>query len=438
MKNIDSIKLLSDLSFCVFDLETTGSNQKSDKIIEIGLVKIENLKIVQTKDFLINPEMKIPEFIQGLTGISQENVKNAPLIEEVIDEIIEFMGDSILVAHNISFDVPFFYSVLKRLKKQPLKNKTLCTNLMTKFLMPTLVNSNLNYMCSLFHIPHKKAHKAIDDAVASASLLLIYLNIFIDKGITKINHLYYPRNRFELDRKHYTKGTDVKLIFEDLEKIKTPFTFKIKGEKGAILFILPCQGTVSEVDLLKQKVKENPWDLITIKLYGSFLEALILFANLSHKTKKQANEEALQFLWSYHLPKSKRNLNLGEGKINISSIGDFVFGNHLIPGQFILYPLNFLSHKSQSILKYPAQRKKLLQYLTSKNSIFNKETTKGSLFPAPVRDFFENYLIKAKQENNYFFFKKSLPFANPQDFFEELERFIIQNPNEERFPKGHF
>lgn len=438
MKNSDSVKLLSNLSFCVFDLETTGSNQKNDKIIEIGLVKIENLKITNKKDFLINPEMKIPEFIQNLTGIFQDNVKNAPLIEDVIDEITEFMGDSILVAHNISFDVPFFYSVLKRLKKPIPKNKTLCTNLMTKFLMPTLVNSNLNYMCSIFHIPHKKAHKAIDDAVASASLLLIYLNIFIDKGITKINHLYYPRNRFELDRTHYLKGTDPNLIFEDLKKVKTPFTFKIKGEKGAILFTLPCNGTANEIEFLKQKVKEISWDLITIKLYGSFLEALILFANLSHKTKKQANEEALEFLWANHLPNLKQDVDLGEGKINLASIGDFVFGNHLIPGQFILYPLNFLSNKSQSILKYPAQRKKLLQYLTSKNSIFQKEATKGSIYPGPVRDFFENYLILTKQQNNYFFFKKSLPAADPENFFSELEKFIIQHPNEERFPKGHF
>ena len=267
MTNSDSVKLLSGLSFCVFDLETTGSNQKNDKIIEIGLVKIENLKIVETKDFLINPEMKIPEFIQNLTGISQESVKKAPLIEDVIDEIVEFMGDSILVAHNISFDIPFFYSVLKRLKKPALKNKTLCTNLMTKFLIPTLVNSNLNYMCSIFHIPHKKAHKAIDDATASARLLLIYLKIFIEKGIAKINHLYYPRNRFELDRTHYVKGTDPNLIFEDLKKIKTPFTFKIKGEKGTILLTAPCMGSPKEIAFLTEKLKSTHWEIITIKLF---------------------------------------------------------------------------------------------------------------------------------------------------------------------------
>lgn len=438
MKNSVSENLLSNLSFCVFDLETTGSNQKNDKIIEIGLVKIENLKIVETKDFLINPEMKIPEFIQNLTGISQESVKNAPLIEDIIDEILDFMGNSILVAHNTSFDIPFFYSVLKRLKKPAIKNKTLCTNLMTKFLMPTLVNSNLNYMCSIFHIPHKKAHKAIDDAVASAKLLLVYLRFFIEKGITKVNHLYYPRDRFELDRKHYIKGTDTSKIFNDLKMLKTPFTFKIKGEKGAILFVLPCVGIPEEFDFLKKRLEQNPWELITIKLYGSFLEALILFSNLAHKTKKQAIEDAVDFLWSIHLEKVKRVESSNDQKINLSKLGEFVFGNHLIPGQFILYPLNFLNHKSQMILKYPAQKKKFFQHLISKNAKPQKESLKNTAFPALVSNFLENYLQLAKKQNEYFFFDKSFPQLNPDEFFRELEIYIKEHPNEEGFPKGHF
>ena len=104
----DSHDLLSNLSFCVFDLETTGGNHQNDKVIEIGMVKIKNLEIVDTKSFLINPEIKIPSFIQKLTSIHTADVANSPKIELLIDEILNFMGDSILVAHNISFDIPFF------------------------------------------------------------------------------------------------------------------------------------------------------------------------------------------------------------------------------------------------------------------------------------------------------------------------------------------
>ncbi|RPJ78868.1 MAG: 3'-5' exonuclease [Alphaproteobacteria bacterium] len=119
----NSFQLLNELSFCVFDLETTGGNHVNDKIIEIGLVRVENLKIVAQKSFLIKPEMHIPDFIQKLTNIKEADVNDAPLIEDVIDEILEFMGDSILVAHNTSFDVPFFNSVLRRLDREELKNK---------------------------------------------------------------------------------------------------------------------------------------------------------------------------------------------------------------------------------------------------------------------------------------------------------------------------
>ena len=104
----ESIELIKNLDFCVFDLETTGGNHKNDKIIEIGLVKIKNMKIVEQKNYLIQPEIKIPEFIQKLTSITPDDVKDSPLIEDVMDELLEFMGDTILVAHNTSFDVPFF------------------------------------------------------------------------------------------------------------------------------------------------------------------------------------------------------------------------------------------------------------------------------------------------------------------------------------------
>ena len=75
---------------------------------------------------------------------------DAPKIDEVIEEILEFMGDRILVAHNTSFDVPFFNSVLKRLNIEQLENRSLCTNLMTKYMIPNLMNSNLNYMSKVF------------------------------------------------------------------------------------------------------------------------------------------------------------------------------------------------------------------------------------------------------------------------------------------------
>ena len=122
--------------------------------------------------------------------IKQKDVKDQPKILEVIDQLIEFIGDDILVAHNTSFDIPFLNAVLKRLKKQELKNKVMCTNVMTKHLIPEIKSSNLTYMSNLFSLTHKNAHRALDDAKASAELLIQYCLIFIEKGIRKINQLY--------------------------------------------------------------------------------------------------------------------------------------------------------------------------------------------------------------------------------------------------------
>lgn len=148
-----SNELLNSLKFCVIDLETTGGNPETEKIIEIGMVKIENRRISEERSFLINPQKDIPDFVQKLTGIRKADVEHSPKIEEVIDEIIQFIGDTILVAHNTSFDIPFLNGVLKKLQRPTMDNKVICTNIMTKYMIPDIMSSNLNYMSSIFGIP---------------------------------------------------------------------------------------------------------------------------------------------------------------------------------------------------------------------------------------------------------------------------------------------
>src|SRR3954465_5622877 len=96
-----SSELLDSLKFCVIDLETTGGNPATEKIIEIGMVKIEDRRISEELSFLINPQKDIPEFLHKLTGSRRGDVEHSPKIEEVMDEIVQFIGtDCILVAHN--------------------------------------------------------------------------------------------------------------------------------------------------------------------------------------------------------------------------------------------------------------------------------------------------------------------------------------------------
>ena len=221
--------LLLNLKFCALDLETTGGNLETDQIIEIGMAKIEHLKITERKSILLRPEIKIPVFIQRLTSIRQKDVRNARKIEDCIDEIVDFLGDAILVAHNTSFDIPFFNSVLTRLGRPKLQNPAICTNLMTKYLLPHLLNSNLNHMSDLFGIDLPHAHRALDDATACAKLLLKYLDFFIAKGIHKINSLYYPNQQFQLGKYHLRKPQAAELA-EFLALPQHPFSLVVKGE----------------------------------------------------------------------------------------------------------------------------------------------------------------------------------------------------------------
>ncbi|MEX1098960.1 MAG: 3'-5' exonuclease, partial [Bacteriovoracaceae bacterium] len=258
-----SIELLRGLSFCVIDLETTGGNHESDQIIEIGMVRVKNLAIADEKNFLIDPEMSIPDFIQRLTSIKQKDVKGCPKIEDVIDEVLDFIGDDIIVAHNISFDLPFLNSVLRRLGKTELPNRNICTNVMTKHMIPEIMSSNLNYMSQLFNIDHSKAHRAHDDAMATAKLLLKYLDIFIEKGIQKINQLYYPRNKFELDRIHFSQKADREKILAAVERNNSSMLITLKGDRGLILGALPLENPSEQMDVVEKFINLEGWKRLT-------------------------------------------------------------------------------------------------------------------------------------------------------------------------------
>lgn len=440
-----SFDLINNLEFCVFDLETTGGNHKNDKIIEVGLVKIKNLKIVEQKNFLIQPEIKIPDFIQKLTNITPQDVKTAPVIEDVIEEILSFMGDSILVAHNTSFDVPFFNSVLVRLGRPELQNKSLCTNLMTKYLIPHLMNSNLNYMSKIFQISHNQAHRALDDAIATAELLLIYLNIFIDKGIQKINHLYYPRNRYELDRANFKKTDDIELIKKKLSSLKSPYLWTLKGENGIILHALPCRASKSEKDYLLSKLETMDWEGLTIRLVGPFIEGVVSFNNLFNKLEAPIKKEVLDFLWEEHLSGKRPNKTSAvvDGHIELETFiekeyGDFFITHHLVPEQFIIYPLCSMTPKSALVFRFPGHQKKLLQYINSKASRIANQKLKRTHFHPQLMEFIEQHMIQdQKGLHELFIFKRKLPQKNSEEFLQSLEKFIEDHPNPGLFPKDY-
>lgn len=422
-----SYDLLHSLTFCVFDLETTGGNHQHDKIIEIGLVRIQKLKIVAEKSFLINPEVHIPEFIQKLTNIKDADVSNAPVIETVIDEILEFMGDSILVAHNTSFDVPFFNSVLKRMEKPELKNKAICTNLMTKYMIPNLLSSNLNYMSKIFDLKHQKAHRALDDAMASAELLLKYLSIFIHKNISKVNSLYYPKNKFELDRINYKKDVPLDGIIEQINSLTTPFLIILKGVEGVVLFSMPAHGKPEEKKYIIEKIQKMPYEMLTLKLTGPYFQGLLEMSSYFSKISEELEKETIKKLCEFN--------GIDDTKIDfthpVDMPADFIVTNHLIPEQHVIYPLRALHQKLELVFRYPTHQNKLVQYINSKSARMAQGKMKKDHLNPMINNFLVEYL---KTKRDFLTINRQNNKITNADIKDPIETFINENPNNYDFP----
>ncbi|QFF98730.1 ATP-dependent helicase DinG [Psychrobacillus glaciei] len=201
--------MMENHKYAVVDIETTGhSSSSGDRIIQLAIVFINNYKVVHTFSTFINPEKSIPLFIQDLTKIKNEDVVNAPLFEEVGSEILDMLQDHIFVAHNIHFDLTFLQSELKRVGLPKLICKTMDTVEFTKLMFPNLYSYKLQDIASELQIDLQMAHRADDDALATAYLLL--------KCIEQLSHL--PLRTIELlhKRSFHLKSNLSLLFFEVL------------------------------------------------------------------------------------------------------------------------------------------------------------------------------------------------------------------------------
>jgi DNA polymerase-3 subunit epsilon len=427
-----SNELLESLKFCVIDLETTGGNPETEKIIEVGILKIENRKITEERSFLINPEKDIPEFVQKLTGIKKADVEFAPRIEEVIDEIVQFIGDSILVAHNTSFDIPFLNGVLKKLQRPTVENKVICTNIMTKYLIPDIMSSNLQYMSDIFGISHSQAHRAIEDARATAMLLLKYLDIFEEKKIRKVNQLYYPRNKFELDRIIIDQSSGLDEVIESLKKITLPCVLSVKGDNGVILTIIPIKNPNEEYSDIHKFLEGYRWSQIHIRLCGPFIEGLFYMNAHFVKIPEQYRKKTIDFLKERHqLPQAPHLLDEH----------DFVITPHLISGQFIVYSfLNFTTY-SQLIFKFPAHKKKLHQFLLGQINRFEQQQKgKRKVFiQNDLREIFLSLFSHALKSapDLYVCLKNSEIKDDKKVYAEKIEKLSMTKNDPYQFPKLH-
>ena len=155
--------------YTIIDIETTGNGIKGNRITEISIFKYDGHEVIDEFTSLVNPECPIPAFITGLTGIDDDMVRNAPLLEELIPQIVEITKDTIFVAHSVNFD----YNVIKnefKLLGHDFSRKKLCTVRLSRKLLPGYNSYSLGKLTAALGIPLTDRHRARGDAHATVLL----------------------------------------------------------------------------------------------------------------------------------------------------------------------------------------------------------------------------------------------------------------------------
>lgn len=150
-------------SFSFLDLETTGTSPTYGRIIDIGIIRVENGKVVSEYNQLVNPERGVDPFISQMTGITPEMLDSAPTFSEIRKEVLEIIADSVIVAHNVRFDYGFLKNEFKRFDIS-FSSKHFCSIKLARQLFPNLRYYNLDSIIENFGITCKTRHRAYDDA----------------------------------------------------------------------------------------------------------------------------------------------------------------------------------------------------------------------------------------------------------------------------------
>lgn len=192
-------------SYVCIDLETTGLNPKTEKIIEIGAVRVEEHVIVEEWETFVNPERQLEERIIELTGIHDKQLMSAPTIEQVLPRLLGMIGDHVLLGHSVTFD----YSFIKRAavgQKMSFEKEGIDTLKIARKYLPDLESRSLGALCEHYGISHS-AHRALQDARATVALYRKLAEMFYEQEESEGNKSLFRPKRLRHNVKRDTPAT---------------------------------------------------------------------------------------------------------------------------------------------------------------------------------------------------------------------------------------
>ena len=203
LKGKSTIDLLSD--YIVFDIETTGLDSSYDEVIEIGAIKVKKNKTVSKFNSLVKPKNEVDEYITELTGITNEMVKDAPTIEEVLPDFMDYIGNDILIGHNVNFDINFIYDNLYRNKLDVLTNDFIDTMRISRKLLPELPHHRLIDLAKYFKIDSTNNHRSLKDCEITMN---VYENLK-EIALQKYDNVDEFKNALKKHKKEGLRAKDI-------------------------------------------------------------------------------------------------------------------------------------------------------------------------------------------------------------------------------------
>ncbi len=177
-----------DADYVVFDLETTGFSPETNRIIEIGAVKVQNGKIVDKFSTFVNPQVPIPLRIEQLTSINDSMVIDAPVIADILPEFMKFCEGCVMVAHNADFDMSFIKKNCQRLDI-PCKPTIVDTVALARVLLPNLNRFKLDTVAKALGVSLENHHRAVDDAGCTAEIFVKFIEMLRERGMSTLDEV---------------------------------------------------------------------------------------------------------------------------------------------------------------------------------------------------------------------------------------------------------
>jgi len=286
---------LFDVTFCVLDLETTGASPATCAITEIGAVKVRGGECLGSFHTLVNPGVAIPPEITVLTGITEAMVIPAPKIDEVLPSLQEFVAGTVIVGHNVRFDLSFLNAAFTAAGRGTLTNRVVDTLALARRLVRDEVpNCKLGTLASRFRLPHQPAHRALDDALATADLLHLLLERAGGLGVTGLDDLLALPSM-----SGHAQAGKLKLT---TELPRNPGVYLFRDHRGHVLYVGKASNLRARVrsyfssdDRRKigQLLRETA--VVDHQVCATTLEAAVLEIRLIHALLPRFNRQSTTF-----------------------------------------------------------------------------------------------------------------------------------------------